>query len=140
MIRSKLLHALALTSLLLALPIAAPAKNPPGKPAAGATTEQKIPYAGTIESVDKDKQTFTFKEAAGERTFVVTATTKIENVVSKQPAKFEDLAAGTYITGSYVKAGDALNAYSVHLGKSAPAPAAAKGKKGAATATPAAKQ
>ena len=36
------------------------------------------------------------------------------------PATFDDIAEGAYITGSYLKKGEGLEAYSVHLGKTAP--------------------
>ncbi len=137
----KNLRAIALATLITALLPCVQAKEPA---AAGATTapaakaaakaEKPLPYAGTVDAVDAAKQTFTFKESAGERTFVVTAETKIQNTVTKQPAKFDDVKMGAYITGSYFKKGEVLEAHSVHLGKMAPVAGATKA---AATAKPA---
>ena len=142
-----LLSALALATLVIALPFGVQAKEP-AAPAAPATTaapaakaaakvvtEKPLPYAGVVDVVDKAKQTFTFKEKAGERTFVVTAETKIQNTVTKQPAKFDDIALNAYVTGSYFKKGDVLEAHSVHLGKTAPVAGEKKAAKPAAPTT-----
>ena len=139
-----LLSALALATLVIALPFGVQAKEPAApattaapaaKAAAKVVTDKPLPYAGVVDVVDKAKQTFTFKEKAGERTFVVTAETKIQNTVTKQPAKFDDIALNAYVTGSYFKKGDVLEAHSVHLGKTAPV---AGDKKAAKPAAPAA--
>ena len=142
-----LLSALALATLVIALPFgiqakepapapttAAPAATPAAKPAAKVVTDKPLPYAGVVDVVDKATQTFTFKEKAGERTFVVTAETKIQNTVTKQPAKFDDIALNAYVTGSYFKKGEALEAHSVHLGKTAPVAGEKKAAKPAAPA------
>ena len=110
---------------------AAPSATPAAAEAA-AKKEKPVPYSGVVASVDKDKKTFTFTEKKGDRVFVVTDKTKILNTVTKKPATFDDIAVGAYLTGSYLKDGDALDAYSVHLGKTAPV----KGEK-KAKATPA---
>jgi hypothetical protein len=112
--------------------VEAPAKATPAAADAAAKKEKPIPYSGTVSAVDKDKKTFSFTEKSGERVFVVTDKTKILNTATKKPATFEDIAVGAYLTGSYLKDGDTLNAYSVHLGKTAPV----KGEKKAKT-TPA---
>ena len=151
-----LLSALALATLVIALPFgvqakepaapattAAPAATPAAKAAAKVVTDKPLPYAGVVDVVDKAKQTFTFREKAGERTFVVTAETKIQNTVTKQPAKFDDIALNAYVTGSYFKKGDVLEAHSVHLGKTAPVMGEKKAAKpappAATTTTPATK-
>ena len=151
-----LLSALALATLVIALPFvveakepaapattAAPAATPAAKAAAKVVTDKPLPYAGVVDVVDKAKQTFTFKEKAGERTFVVTAETKIQNTVTRQPAKFDDIALNAYVTGSYFKKGDVLEANSVHLGKTAPVMGEKKAAKpappAATTTTPATK-
>ena len=87
---------------------------------APAKKEKPLPYTGTVASVDKAAKSFTFKEKAGERVFMVTDQTKILNTATKMPATFDDIAEGAYITGSYLKKDDGLEAYSVHLGKTAP--------------------
>ncbi len=140
--------ALALSALIVSLPLGAqavtatdttkPAAAPVAAAAEKVAKEKPLPYAGTVAAVDKAKQAFTFKEAAGERTFVVTAETKVLNTVTKQPAKFDDIAVGAYLTGSYFKKGDVLEAHSVHLGKAAPVKVEKK-PKATAPATPAAK-
>ena len=137
---------LALATLVTALSPAAQAKEPAapatGAPAAvaekaAAKTEKPLPYAGVVDAVDKAKQAFTFKEASGERTFLVTAETKILNTATKQPAKFDDIKLNAYITGSYFKKGDVLEAHSVHLGKTAPVKGEKKAARPAAPAAPA---
>ena len=147
MLPIKRFSALALSALIVSLPFGAQAATatdttkPATAPAAAGdkvAKDKPLPYAGTVDAVDKAKQSFTFKEAAGERTFVVTAETKVLNTATKQPAKFDDIAVGTYLTGSYIKKGDVLEAHSVHLGKTAPVKGEKKGKT-AAPATPAAK-
>jgi hypothetical protein len=135
--RIKLPSILALSFIIAGLSFTtqaadAPAATPAAPAAAEAAPKAKpIPYSGTVGAVDKEKQTFTIKDKKGERTFVVTGTTKILN--NKQPAKFDDIAADAYVTGSYLKNGDAIDAYSVHLGKTAPV----KGSKKSKDATPA---
>ena len=72
---TNIIRTLALTTILSALLPGAQAKEPaaPAAPAAApgkaaAKTEKFLPYAGVVDVVDKAKQTFTFKETAGERT------------------------------------------------------------------------
>ena len=141
---TNIIRTLALTTILSALLPGAQAKEPaaPAAPAAApgktaAKTEKFLPYAGVVDVVDKAKQTFTFKETAGERTFAVTAETKILNTVTKQPAKFDDIKLNAYVTGSYLKKGDVLEAHSVHLGKTAPVKGEKTAPKTAAPAAPA---
>ena len=123
---TQLLRNLAFAALVSAILPAVQAKDAaPAAPApakAPVLAARPLPYAGVVDGVDKAKQTFMFKENAGERTFVVTATTKIENRATKTPvpAKFDDIKLGEYVTGSYVKNGTTLEAHSVHLGKTAP--------------------
>ena len=130
---TKLIRILALATFATCLssgamakePAAAPAPAAPttaaaGKAGAAAKAEKPLPYAGVVDAVDKAKQSFTFKETAGQRTFVVTGETKILNTATKQPAKFDDIKLNDYVTGSYFKKGDVLEAHSVHLGKTAP--------------------
>jgi hypothetical protein len=131
---------LALGFLIAGLPLSASAADAPEKAAAPAAAEttakaKPIPYQGTVGAVDKDKKSFTLKAKDGsERTFMVTDKTKILN--KKQPATFDDIAADAYVTGSYLKDGDTLNAYSVHLGKTAHVKSSKKSK--SATPAPAA--
>ena len=142
---TQLLRNLALAALVSAILPAVQAKEPAPDAAAAAKaaakSEKPLPYAGVVDGVDKAKQTFTFKETAGERTFVVTAATKIENRATKPPvpAKFEDIKLGAYVTGSYVKNGTTLEAHSVHLGKTAPVKGEKKPAAPAAPGAPAAK-
>lgn len=112
------------------------------KPAAKTTeksskTQKYTPYAGTVDSVDKTAKTVTIKTKKGDsQVLAVTDTTKIENTVTKKDATLDDVAAGAYITGSYAKNGETLEAHSIHLGKDAPAEKSSKKSK--AKATPAA--
>ena len=131
------LRAMALTSIMLALPLGVQAKEAPAVPSSvpAAKAARPVPYAGVVNAVDATGKTFTFKDGAGTRTFVVVATTKIENTATKQPAKFEDITVNAYITGSYLKKGDTLEAYSVRLGKSAPGKPEMKKKPAAPAAT-----
>ena len=136
--RIKFPSILALSFIIVGLPFTTQAADTPEKAAApaaadAAKAEKPIPYKGTVSAVDKEKKTFTFTEKKGDRVFVVTDKTKILNTATKKPATFDDIAVGAYLTGSYLKDGDALDAYSVHLGKTAPV----KGEKKSTTATPA---
>ena len=121
-----ILSALALTLIGLSLPINSFAADKPAKPDApagdaAAKKEKPLPYEITVDSVDKGAKTFTAKSKSGERVFKVTDATKIMNMATKMPATFDDIAAGAYVTGAYLKKDDGLEAYSVHLGKTAPA-------------------
>ena len=137
--RIKLPSILALSIIVAGLPFTMQAADTPDKPAApaaadAAKADKPIPYQGTVSAVDKEKKTFTFTEKKGDRVFVVTDKTKILNKATKQAGTFDDIVVGAFLTGSYLKDGDALNAYSVHLGKTAPV----KGeKKSKSTPTPA---
>jgi hypothetical protein len=137
--RIKFPSILALSFIIVGLPFTTQAVDAPEKaatPAAAdaAKAEKPIPYQGTVSAVDKDKKTFTFKEKKGDRVFTVTDKTKILIKATKEAKTFDDITVGAYLTGSYLKNGDTLEAYSVHLGKTAPV----KGeKKAKTTATPA---
>jgi len=135
----KLPSILALSLILAGLPFMAQAADTAEKPApaaADAATKaaKPIPYTGTVAAVDKEKKTFTFAEKKGDRVFVVTDKTKILDKATKQAKTFDDIAVGVYLTGSYVKDGDTLNAYSVHFGSTP----SVRGSKKKAAATPAA--
>jgi len=131
---------LALSFIFAGLPLATQAADATDKTAApaaadaGAKKDKPIPYTGTVSAVDKDKKTFTFTEKKGDRVFAVTDKTKILDKATKQPKTFDDIAVGVYLTGSYVKDGDTLNAYSVHFGST---PSVKGEKKSKTTATPA---
>lgn len=112
----------------------APAKATPAAADTAAKKEKPIAYQGTVSAVDKDKKTFTFAEKKGDRVFVVTDKTKILDKKTKEPKTFDDIVVGIYLTGSYVKDGETLNANSVHFGSTP----SVKGEKKAKTkATPA---
>jgi hypothetical protein len=131
----KLPGILALSFVIVALPFTAQAADTTEKPAAADTAAKKdkpIEYTGTVSAVDKDKKSFTVKAKKGDLTLVVTDKTKILDKTTKEAKTFDDITVGTYLTGSYVKDGDTLNAYSVHFGSSK------GGKKAKTAATPAA--
>jgi len=130
-----------ISAFALAALVCTPFVHAEDKPAAKTEKSSKsaqkyTPYAGTVDSVDKAAKTVTIKAKSGDQVLTVTDTTKIENVVTKKAATLDDVAAGAYITGSFEKKGDTLEAHSIHLGKDAPAEKPAK--KGKAKATPAA--
>ena len=125
---------LALSFVIVGLPFTAQAAETTEKPAAADTAAKKerpIEYTGTVSAVDKDKKSFTVKAKKGDLTLVVTDKTKILDKTTKEAKTFDDITVGTYLTGSYVKDGDTLNAYSVHFGSSK------GGKKAKTAATPA---
>jgi hypothetical protein len=129
--RIKLPSILALSLLVIALPLAAPAADTAEKPAAADTakkTEKYTSYQGSVSAVDKDKKTFTVTAKKGDLVISVTDTTKMLNKATKQTATFDDIAVGGPVSGSYLKNGDALEAHSVHLGKGAPAKGSKKAK------------
>ena len=125
---------LALSFIIVGLPFTTQAADATEKPAAADTAAKKdkpIEYTGTVSAVDKDKKSFTVTQKKGDLVLVVTDKTKILDKATKAPKTFDDITAGTYLTGSYVKDGDTLNAYSVHFGSSK------GGKKAKTAATPA---
>jgi len=97
--RIKFPSILALSFIIVGLPLmtqAADTTEKPATPAAtdAATKDKPVPYSGTVSAVDKEKKTFTFTEKKGDRVFVVTDKTKILNKTTKQPATFDDIAVG----------------------------------------------
>jgi hypothetical protein len=126
---------LALSFVLVGLPFTMQAADTAEKPAAAdaaATKEKYSEYTGTVSAVDKDKKSFTVTQKKGDLVLVVTDKTKILDKTTKAAKTFDDITVGTYLTGSYAKDGDTLNAHSVHFGSSK------GGKKSKTTATPAA--
>ncbi len=98
--------------------------------AATATPKAKkpktLPIKGAVKAVDKTASTFT----VGETTLTVSDTTKFSG------GKFDDLAVGTKVTGSYTKDGDKNNAVSVTIAKAkASATPKAKAKASASPAS-----
>jgi hypothetical protein len=74
------------------------------KPARTEPAEKKarpLPFQGKIKTIDKAAGTF----AIGERTFIVTAESKVMKR-DKTAASLATLAAGEHVTGSYRKAAD----------------------------------
>jgi hypothetical protein len=136
--RIKFPSILALSFIVVALPFRTKAADTAEKPAApaaadAAKAEKPTPYQGAVSAVDKDKKSFTVKIKKADGVLVVTDKTKILHKESKKPATFDDLAVGGYVSGSYLKDGDTLNAYSLHIWDTAPV----KGEKKSKTATPA---
>jgi hypothetical protein len=85
------------------------------KPAPAEKGEKKaprhIPFHGKIGAVDKEAKTL----KVGERTFHVTATTKI--VKAGKPASFDDATVGEEVGGSYQSAeGGKLEVMSLRVG------------------------
>jgi hypothetical protein len=93
----------------------------PAKPAA----VKGVPYGGTISAVDKPGMTLTVKKKEVEKTFTVTANTKIRK--AGQPATFDDAMVGEEAGISYVESGGKAEALSLRLG---PKPEKPEGKKG----------
>lgn len=84
------------------------------KPAPTEKAEKKarqIPFHGKIGAVDKEAKSF----KVGERTFHVTATTKI--VKAGKPATFDDATVGEEVGGTYLSAeGGKLEVMSLRVG------------------------
>jgi len=101
----------------LAVPVSAQSTNKPVTNEAatnGAATKPKnerLPFKGTVDAVDKSAMTI----KVGERTFQVTSGTMI--IKAGKPATFDDAKTGEECGGSYKKtSGDKLELLSLRLG------------------------
>jgi protease II len=83
-------------------------------PAAPATTKVKLEkFAGDIKSVDAMAKSIVVAKAKEEKTFVVTADTKITK--GKETLKFEDLKAGIHIVIEHKKEMDKMIAETIKV-------------------------
>lgn len=70
-----------------------------------------LPFRGEVKAVDQAAKTF----QVGERTFNVTGDTKIFK--AKQPATFEEVKVGEYVTGSLLNVEGKLNVRTLNVGR-----------------------
>jgi Cu/Ag efflux protein CusF len=92
-------------------------------PAAPATTQVKLEkFTGDIKSVDAMAKSIVVAKAKEEKTFVVTADSKI--IKSKETLKFEDLKAGMNVAVGYKKDGEKLIAAIIKVSAPKAAPKA----------------
>lgn len=105
MILSVLLTGGVVGTGLAANHVAAPAKTPEAKPAAGkastTATEKTSRHAGTVKAVDAAGRMLTVAEKAGEATVTVPEKASIKR--GKDTVKLEDLKAGDAVTVVYVQ-------------------------------------
>lgn len=96
---------------------AAPPKAATTAPAAPATTKpvkmEKEKFSGAIKSVDAMAKSVVVAKAKVEKTFVVTADTKITK--GKEALKFEDLKAGMNVSVEYKKEMDKMIAGAIKV-------------------------
>lgn len=94
-------------------------KEAPAKGSATKPKDPRVPFKGSVGSVDRTAMTI----KVGERTFQVTSTTRI--IKAGKPATFADATVGEECAGSYKKtADDKLELLSLRLGPKADGAAA----------------
>lgn len=94
-------------------------KEAPAKGSATKPKDARVPFKGSVGSVDRTAMTI----KVGERTFQVTSTTRI--IKAGKPATFADATVGEECAGSYKKtADDKLELLSLRLGPKADGAAA----------------
>ena len=100
------------TAALLAVPAISRAQDAaPESPAAAAPKKHGLMFHGKVTAVDAAAMTVTVAEG----TYNVTSDTKIAK--DGQPATFADITVGASVGGAYKKAGDKMNATSIHIGE-----------------------
>lgn len=102
-----------------AAPPASPAEAPAAAEKAAATGTAKLPYHGTINSVDPVAKSFTLKGREKDRVFGVTETTKI--LRDGVAVELSTLSPGDEVRGQVSKTGDKWEAMSVLAGEKMPA-------------------
>ena len=102
-----------------AAPPASPAEAPAAAEKAAATGAAKLPYHGTINSVDPVAKSFTLKGREKDRVFGVTETTKI--LRDGVAVELSTLSPGDEVRGQVSKTGDKWEAMSVLAGEKMPA-------------------
>lgn len=102
-----------------AAPPASPAEAPAAAEKAAATGATKVPYHGTISSVDAAAKSFTLKGREKDRVFGVTETTKI--LRDGAAVELNTLSPGEEVRGQVSKMGDKWEAVSVLAGEKTPA-------------------
>ncbi len=102
-----------------AAPPASPAEAPAAAEKAAATGAAKLPYHGTINSVDPVAKSFTLKGREKDRVFGVTETTKI--LRDGVAVELSTLSPGDEVRGQVSKTGDKWGAMSVLAGEKMPA-------------------
>ena len=109
-----------------AVAAAPPKAATPATPAAPATTApaKMEKFSGEVKNVDAMAKSIAVAKEKAEKSFVVTADTKIAK--GKEALKFEDLKAGMNVTIEYKKDGDKLIAATI---KAATPKASPKAKK-----------
>ena len=104
---------------------AAPPKAATTAPAPATTAPVKLEkFTGDIKSVDAMAKSIVVAKAKVEKTFMVTADTKITK--GKDALKFEDLKAGMNVVLEYKKDGDKNIAVTIKVSAPKAAPKAAK--------------
>ena len=103
-----LVVALTLVAFVSGAVAAAPPKGATPAPAAPATTApaKMEKFSGEVKNVDAMAKSIAVAKEKAEKSFVVTADTKIAK--GKEALKFEDLKAGMNVTIEYKKDGDKL--------------------------------
>jgi len=121
-----LVVALTLVAFVSGAVAAAPPKGATPAPAAPATTApaKMEKFSGEVKNVDAMAKSIAVAKEKAEKSFVVTADTKIAK--GKEALKFEDLKAGMNVTIEYKKDGDKLIAATI---KAATPKASPKAKK-----------
>jgi len=121
-----LVVALTLVAFVSGAVAAAPPKGATPAPAAPATTApaKMEKFSGEVKNVDAMAKSIAVAKEKAEKSFVVTADTKIAK--GKEALKFEDLKAGMNVTIEYKKDGDKLIAATI---KAATPKATPKAKK-----------
>ena len=93
-------------------------------PAKAAPSQRPVPFRGTIKSVDKTAKTFVI----GTRTFALTPKSRF--LQGEKPVELTEALAGQWVTGSYLRTGDAkLPVISVYVGGKTAAASAGTGTK-----------
>ena len=108
-----LVVALTLVAFVSGAVAAAPPKGATPAPAAPATTApaKMEKFSGEVKNVDAMAKSIAVAKEKAEKSFVVTADTKIAK--GKEALKFEDLKAGMNVTIEYKKDGDKLIAATI---------------------------
>ncbi len=108
-----LLVVLTLVAFASGAVAAAPPKAETPAPAAAATTApaKMDKFSGEVKNVDAMAKSIVVAKGKVEKSFVVTADTKIAK--GKEALKFEDLKAGMNVAVEYKKDGDKLMAASI---------------------------
>ncbi len=104
----------AFVSGAIAAAPAGPAASTTAKPAPAKAAPAKMEkFNGAIKSVDAMAKSFVVAKAKAEKTFVVTADTKITK--GKEDLKFEDLKAGMNVSVEYKKEMDKMVAGAIKV-------------------------